>query len=157
MRRRQLLGAAPAALLARPALAQGWSPDRPIRILVPYTPGAINDLLARFIGEGMQVPFGQQGVVENRPGASGSLAIAAVANAPADGNMIVVANTANLTMNPFLFANAGYDPQKDIAPICVSVRLMNALGVRAGLVGVRTALNQIDLNPGTADNREEPR
>lgn len=128
--RRSLLLAAP-ALLAGTARAQTLSPDRPIRVLVPYTPGAINDLLARFIAEGMQAQFGHQGVVENRPGASGSLAIATVANAPPDGLLISVANTANLTMNPFLFANTGYDPTKDITPLCVVARVMNALVVRA--------------------------
>jgi tripartite-type tricarboxylate transporter receptor subunit TctC len=117
---------------ASPALAQpAWQPDRPIRIIVPYTPGAINDILARLVGERMGDVFGQIGVVENKPGASGSLGIATAAQAAPDGQTIAVANTANLCMNPFLFANTGYDPQKDITPICVSVRLMNALGVRA--------------------------
>src|SRR4051812_10881415 len=127
MHRRALL-AAP-ALLALPAQAQPWSPDRPIRILVPYTPGAINDTLARLIGEKMGDALGQLGVVENRPGASGSLAIAATAQAAPDGTTIVVANTANLAMNPFLFANTGYDSQKDLTPLAVCARVMNALVV----------------------------
>jgi tripartite-type tricarboxylate transporter receptor subunit TctC len=134
LRRRALLaaaGAAPAALLApaAPARAQAAWPDRPLRIVVPYTPGAFNDTLARLVGEGMQGQIGQPGVVENRPGASGSLGISAVVQST-DGHSIAVANTANLTMNPFLFANTGYDPQRDIAPLCVSARLMNALAVR---------------------------
>ncbi|MCO6414605.1 tripartite tricarboxylate transporter substrate binding protein [Siccirubricoccus sp. KC 17139] len=129
MHRRVLL-AAP-ALLALPAHAQPWSPDRPIRILVPYTPGAINDTLARLIGEKMGDALGQLGVVENRPGASGSLAIAATAQAAPDGTTMVVANTANLTMNPFLFANTGYDPQKDLTPLATCARVMNALVVPA--------------------------
>lgn len=149
MNRRHLLAALPGALLARPALAQGWTPDRPIRVLVPYTPGAINDLLARFIGEGMQAQLGQQGVVENRPGASGSLAIATVANAPPDGTMIVVANTANLTMNPFLFANTGYDPTKDLTPLGVVARVMNALVVRAdGPRDVQALIAEAKRRPG---------
>ncbi len=149
MQRRHLLAAAPAALLARPARAQGWQPERPIRVLVPYTPGAINDLLARFIAEGMQAQFGQQGLVENRPGASGSLAIAAVANAPPDGLLISVANTANLTMNPFLFANTGYDSTKDITPLAVVARVMNALVVRAdGPRDVQTLIAEAKRRPG---------
>ncbi len=119
-------------ILATPALAQGeWRPDKPIRVIVPYTPGAINDILARLVAEKMQEVLGQPGLVENRPGASGSLGIAAAAQAAPDGHTIAVCNTANLCMNPFLFANTGYDPQKDLSPICVSVRLMNALAVRA--------------------------
>jgi tripartite-type tricarboxylate transporter receptor subunit TctC len=127
--RRGLL-AAP-ALLVLPARAQSWSPDRPVRILIPYTPGAINDTLGRLIGERFQDNLGQPGLVENRPGASGSLALAATAQAAPDGSLIVVANTANLCMNPFLFANTGYDSRKDLAPIAVVARVMNALVVRA--------------------------
>lgn len=122
--RRALLAAA----LPTAALAQS---QPPIRILVPYTPGAINDILARLIGEKMQEATGQQGLVENRPGASGSLALAAVAQSPPDGNLIVVANTANLTMNPFLFANTGYDPQKDLTPLATVARVMNCMVVPA--------------------------
>jgi tripartite-type tricarboxylate transporter receptor subunit TctC len=128
--RRSVL-AAPMALAAAPALSQGTAwPAHPVRIIVPYTPGAFNDTLARLVGDKLQSALGQPGVVENRPGASGSLGVAAVAQAT-DGHTIAVANTANLTMNPFLFANTGYDPLRDLAPLCVSARLMNALAVRA--------------------------
>lgn len=127
---RRALLAAP-ALLTGPAWAQGWSPDKPVRILIPYTPGAINDTLGRLIGERLQDTLGQPGLVENRPGASGSLAIAATAQAAPDGHTLVVANTANLCMNPFLFSNTGYDPRKDLAPVAVVARVMNTLVVRA--------------------------
>ena len=131
--RRSLL-AAP-ALFALPARGQSrsqtWTPDRPVRILIPYTPGAINDSLGRLIGERFQDTLGQPGLVENRPGASGSLALAATAQAAPDGGTIVVANTANLCMNPFLFANTGYDSRKDLTPVAVVARVMNALVVRA--------------------------
>jgi len=127
--RRSLL-AAP-ALLALPARAQGWAPERPVRILIPYTPGAINDALGRLVGERFQDLLGQPGLVENRPGASGSLALAATAQAAPDGHTIVVANTANLCMNPFLFANTGYDSRKDLAPVAVVARVMNVLVVKA--------------------------
>jgi tripartite-type tricarboxylate transporter receptor subunit TctC len=131
IRRRRLVLAAPAILTAAPARSQGpaW-PAHPVRIIVPYTPGAFNDTLSRLVADKLQAAIGQPGVVENRPGASGSLGIAAVAQAT-DGHTIAVANTANLTMNPFLFANTGYDPQRDLTPLGVSARLMNALAVRA--------------------------
>jgi tripartite-type tricarboxylate transporter receptor subunit TctC len=148
--RRTLLAAAPAAgLLAEGrAQAQAW-PDRPLRIIVPYTPGAFNDTLARLVGEKMQEQIGQLGVVENRPGASGSLGIATTVQST-DGHTIAVANAANLTMNPFLFANTGYDPQKDIAPLCVSARLMNALAVRteSEIKSVADLLARARANPG---------
>ena len=151
--RRRILAAAPAAaalLPALPAAAQApvW-PDRPLRIIVPYTPGAFNDTLARLVGEGMQAQIGQVGVVENRPGASGSLGIATTAQAT-DGHTIAVANAANLTMNPFLFANTGYDPQRDLAPLCVCARLMNALAVRADsdITSVAQLIERARANPG---------
>jgi tripartite-type tricarboxylate transporter receptor subunit TctC len=148
--RRGLL-AAPALLALRApsgARAESW-PDRPVRILVPYTPGAINDTLARLVGERMGDAVGQLGVVENRPGASGSLAIAAVAQAT-DNYTIAVANTANLTMNPFLFANTGYDPTKDIAPLCVTTRLMNCLAVRSdsGIGSLAELIARAKAQPG---------
>lgn len=147
---RRVILAAPALLAPRPGLAQdpAW-PDRPLRIIVPYTPGAFNDTLARLVGEKMQAALGQPGVVENRPGASGSLGIAAAAQAT-DGHTIAVANTANLTMNPFLFANTGYDPQKDLAPLCVAARLMNALAVRAdsGIASLQDLVARAKANPG---------
>ncbi|CAA9235150.1 MAG: BUG/TctC family periplasmic protein [uncultured Craurococcus sp.] len=148
--RRGLL-AAPALLvplLAGKARAETW-PDRPVRILVPYTPGAINDTLARLVGERMMDAVGQLGVVENRPGASGSLAIAATAQA-GDNYTICVANTANLTMNPFLFANTGYDSTKDIAPLCVTTRLMNCLAVRtdSGIGSLRELIARAKAQPG---------
>ena len=144
--RRGLL-AAP-ALLAFGARAEAW-PDRPVRILVPYTPGAINDTLARLVGEKMGDAVGQLGVVENRPGASGSLAIAATAQA-VDNHTICIANTANLTMNPFLFANTGYDPTKDIAPLCVTTRLMNCLAVRSdgGINSLAELIARAKAQPG---------
>ena len=150
LHRRHVLTALPAAALLAPrsAAAQAW-PDRPLRIIVPYTPGAFNDTLSRLVGERMQEQIGQLGVVENRPGASGSLGISTVVQST-DGHTIAVANTANLTMNPFLFANTGYDPQKDIAPLCVSARLMNALAVRveSDITSVAQLIQRAKASPG---------
>ncbi|MBD0270989.1 MAG: tripartite tricarboxylate transporter substrate binding protein [Acetobacteraceae bacterium] len=144
--RRRLLLAAPALLLGRRAAAQAG----PVRIIVPYTPGAFNDTLARLVADGMQGALGQVGVVENRPGASGSIGIAAAAQAAPDGTAIAVANTANLTMNPFLFANTGYDTVRDLSPICVVARLMNALTVSAesGITGLPDLIARSKARPG---------
>jgi tripartite-type tricarboxylate transporter receptor subunit TctC len=132
--------------------AAGASAQSPgsVRIIVPYTPGAINDSLARMVAEGMQGALGQLGVVENRPGASGSLGLAAVAQSAPDGGTIGVVNTANLCMNPFLFANTGYDPQRDFAPLCVVARLMNALTVSAesGMRTLQDLLARSKSRPG---------
>jgi len=89
-------------------------------------------------------------VVENRPGASGSIAIAATAQAAPDGYTIAVANTANLAMNPFLFANTGYDTLRDLAPLCVSARLMNALAVPegSGITSLEQLIERAKAQPG---------
>ena len=146
-RRRAVLAAPAAALLPAPRASAQVGP---VRIIVPYTPGAFNDTLARLVGDGMQGALGQVGVVENRPGASGSIGIAATAQAAPDGTTIAVANTANLAMNPFLFANTGYDPQRDLAPLCVAARLMNALTVSAesGIGSLGDLLARSRARPG---------
>jgi len=146
---RRFVLALPATLAATPAFSQGRWPEHPVRIIVPYTPGAFNDTLSRLVGEKLQAELGQPGVVENRPGASGSLGIAATAQAT-DNHTIAVANTANLTMNPFLFANTGYDPQKDLAPLCICARLMNALAVRADsdITSLQQLIDKAKANPG---------
>ena len=146
--RRTLLAAPAAASCSRRGARSAQA--GPVRIIVPYTPGAFNDTLARLVGDGMQDALGQPGVVENRPGASGSIGIAAAAQAAPDGTTIAVANTANLTMNPFLFANTGYDPQRDLAPLCVVARLMNALAVSAesGIGSLQDLLARSRARPG---------
>lgn len=146
--RRSLL-AAPALLAASRARAQPAA-DRAIRIIVPYTPGAFNDTLARLVAERMQEALGQLGVVENRPGASGSIGIAATAQAAPDGTTLAVANTANLAMNPFLFANTGYDSLRDLAPLCLVARLMNVLAVPAesGITSLDQLLARARARPG---------
>lgn len=117
MRRRRALGAAAAAMAAAPiamnprdARAQtagpaGAFPDRPLKIVVPFPPGALTDNLGRAVAERFRVAFGQPVVVENRPGAGTMLAAAQVAKAPADGYTMMVATTTTLGIAPALFAN----------------------------------------------------
>jgi len=135
--RRALLGAA-AGLIAAPALAQGSWPDRAIRIVVPYPPGAFNDQLARLVAERFQDAFGHPGVVENRPGAGGSVGTAAVARSAPDGYMLLVVNAATMGMNPFIYANPGYDPVRDLTPLAVGARLANVLVANPAVLPVST-------------------
>jgi len=95
--RRALLPATAAALLARPALAQGSWPNQPIRLVVPFTPGGSNDNFARPVAEALQVSIGRPVVVENRPGAAGSIGAAFVAAAPADGHTLLLASSSFAT------------------------------------------------------------
>ena len=85
MQRRQIL-AGLAAMAASPALAQAqWSPDRPIRVIVPFAPGGSTDITARLVAEAISPRLGQPIVIENRPGAAGNIGSEAVARAAPDG------------------------------------------------------------------------
>jgi tripartite-type tricarboxylate transporter receptor subunit TctC len=99
-----------------PAVAQDF-PNRPITLIVPYAAGGGNDLMARTAAEKMSKALGQQIVIENRGGAGGSIATRQVAKAEADGYMLGLGGTGTLAIDPTLYANVGYDPRKDFAPI----------------------------------------
>jgi tripartite-type tricarboxylate transporter receptor subunit TctC len=105
------------AAIAGPAPAQQDYPNRPITLVVPYAAGGGNDVMARIVAEKMSKTLGQNVVVENRAGAGGSLATRQVARAAPDGYTLVLGGTGSLAVNPTLYANAGYDPRKDFAPV----------------------------------------
>ncbi|MFO1196199.1 MAG: tripartite tricarboxylate transporter substrate binding protein [Burkholderiaceae bacterium] len=119
MKRRTLLAGLALAPALRPALAQApaaW-PSKQIRIYVPFNAGSGSDTGARVYGEILGKMTGQPVVVENRPGASGQLAIQATKQAPADGHTILLASNSPLTVNPVVMKNLPYDPFKDIRPV----------------------------------------
>jgi tripartite-type tricarboxylate transporter receptor subunit TctC len=88
---------------ADPAAAQATFPDRPVHILVGYVPGGPNDIIARAIGDKLALLWGKSVVIDNVPGASGNIAGDRVAKAPADGYMLLLANMAQIVVNPSLF------------------------------------------------------
>jgi tripartite-type tricarboxylate transporter receptor subunit TctC len=92
-------------------------PSRPITLVVPYAAGGGNDAMARTVADKMSRTLGQQVVVENRAGAGGSIATRYVAKSAPDGYTLVIGGTGTLAVNPTLYANVGYDPRKDFAPI----------------------------------------
>src|SRR6185436_3913284 len=104
-----------AALDAGRADAQTY-PVKPIRVINPFSPGGSLDLVARSLAKSMSAELGQQVVVENRPGAGGSIGIEQVAKAPADGYTLLAVQS-SLTINPSLQRKVPYDPVKDFAPI----------------------------------------
>jgi tripartite-type tricarboxylate transporter receptor subunit TctC len=104
------------AILAAPAAAQDY-PSRPITLIVPYAAGGGNDLMARTAAEKMSKTLGQQIVIENRGGAGGSIATRQIAKAEPDGYTLGLGGTGTLAINPTLYANVGYDPRRDFAPI----------------------------------------
>ena len=104
------------ASLSGAALAQQY-PSGPITIVVPFTPGGSTDILGRLAAEVLQSHFRQSVVVENRTGGGGTVGTRQVAKAEPDGYTLMLAHTGTISINPSLYANAGYDPRKDFAPI----------------------------------------
>ncbi len=121
---RRLLAAALAMLgcaIVTPVSAQGGYPDRPVRIIVPFTPGGGNDVFARTVAQKMQERWGQPVIVENKPGAGGNIGAEFVAKSPADGYTLLVAQN-GLAMVPWLQKNLAYDPM-GFAPVLFAVTL----------------------------------
>nr|WP_314069956.1 tripartite tricarboxylate transporter substrate-binding protein [uncultured Roseococcus sp.] len=118
LRRRLLLGSLSAPLLAAPALAQGWQPSRPVRIIVPIAPGGATDLMARMIGERLSPVLGQPVVVENRPGAGGNIGAQAALQAEKDGLTWLFTAANVLTANTALYGSRmPFVPLRDFAPV----------------------------------------
>ena len=113
--RRHLLLSASGLALALPGLARaqgGPWPSRPVRILNPYAPGGASDIIVRPLTERLERAFGRPFVVENRPGAGGSVGTGAAAAERPDGYTLLVSNTGPLAVAPSLFPNLAYDPLK---------------------------------------------
>src|SRR5712671_1468904 len=111
-----LVVAAAVALTALPASAQTY-PSKPIKIMVSTSAGGATDIMARILGHHITIRTGQPHVIDNRAGASGNLAMEAVARAAPDGYTLGFANTGNITINPYLFKSMTFDPLTDLVPI----------------------------------------
>ena len=152
VRRRWLAGALAAAALALlPGLAsaQGY-PARPIRLVVPFPPGGSTDILARALGQKLSESWGQQVIVDNRPGAGGSIGAEAVAKAAPDGYTLLMAHIGTLAVNPALYPKLGYDAAKDFAPVSMVAIVPNVLVVHPS-VPAKNVLELIEYarrNPG---------
>jgi tripartite-type tricarboxylate transporter receptor subunit TctC len=115
-----------ALLASAPAFSQSF-PSRPVRFVVPFSPGGSVDTLARTFSPKLADALGQQIVVDNRPGGNGDIGMLIVARAPADGHTIVLGYIANLAIAPSLQAKMPYDPVKDFAPITQPASSPNVL------------------------------
>jgi tripartite-type tricarboxylate transporter receptor subunit TctC len=98
------------------ARAQGW-PTRTVTIVVPFPPGGGVDVIARIAAERLSAGMKATFVVENRPGGGGTVGTRAIAKAAPDGYTLMLAHTGTISINPSLYANAGYDPRKDFTAI----------------------------------------
>ena len=113
-----VLLAVAAAVMAgtAPLRAQDY-PTRPVRILVPYAPGGISDIAARIVGAKLSEAWGQQVVVENRPGGNGFIAMELTARSNPDGYTLVMCTVGDVAINPALFKQMPYSVERDFAPI----------------------------------------
>ena len=127
---KHLAAALGALAVSLPAAAQQY-PTKPVTVVVPFTPGGSSDITARTISAKLQEALGQSFVIDNKPGANGSLGGKFVANAPADGYTLFVGSIGVFSINPVLYKNLGYDPIKDYDLLSVAVRTPNALVTRA--------------------------
>ena len=122
------------ALLLAPALAAAQPyPSRPITIVVPAAPGGVTDLLGRALAKRLTQAFGQQTIVENKPGANNQIAAEFVARAAPDGYTLFIGPETTFVVNPFLYARLPYDPVKDFTPISGLVSIHHALIVNPAL------------------------
>ena len=130
MHRRTLLQAslAGAATLAVPTFAQTW-PARPIKLVVPFTPGSSPDYVARLIADPLGQALGQTVVIDNRPGAGGNIGTGTVARADADGYTLLFTIQGPLVTAPLLTRGLNYDPVRDLAPVTLVATSPNVLVV----------------------------
>ncbi|QYY28457.1 tripartite tricarboxylate transporter substrate binding protein [Cupriavidus pinatubonensis] len=122
MDRRQLLAwaAGTAVAMTLPGIVQAQTfPSKPVRLVVPQAGGTGNDVLARALAEKLAQAWKQPVVVENKPGANGTLAIGYVLGQPADGHTLFFAGVSNLAFNPFLYPKLPYNPTRDLTGVAM--------------------------------------
>ena len=142
-----LCGAALAAPLAAHAASY---PDRPVKWVVPFPPGGAMDSIARTLGEAMGRELGTSFIVENRAGAGGNIGAATVARSAPDGYTIMIAAN-GMAVNPALYRDMNYDPQKDFAPISLLAVVPNVLVAnpdRTTAKSVQDVISQAKAKPG---------
>lgn len=153
-RRTMLLGGAAAVLGApRAAFAQDRFPIKPIRMVVGYSPGGGNDLIARIVATALQSKLAQPVVVDNKPGAHSIVAAEIVARAPPDGYTLLVAPSGTLTINPAVYAKLPYDPVKDFAPISLLAEfpLLLVVGAEQPIKSLRELIDYGRAHPDLAN------
>jgi len=118
-----------AVAIAVPVSAQEF-PSRPVKIVVPQTPGGASDALARIVGQKLSEKWQQPVVVENRPGAGGNLGMEFVAQAPADGYTLLMSYVGSHAINAALYKKLPFDPERDFAPVATLATLPFVLVAR---------------------------
>ncbi|KAF1049402.1 Bug family tripartite tricarboxylate transporter substrate binding protein [Xylophilus sp.] len=138
MHRRLVLAAGSAlGLFATAVQASDWPAAKPITWVVPFAPGGSTDVVARAVGQKLSVSLKQAVVIDNRPGAGGTIGVQAVARAPADGYTLIGGTISTHAINAALYRKLPYDPVKDFEPVTLIAYVPNVLMVNSAL-GVNT-------------------
>ncbi len=140
--------AAAAVLAATTAQADTW-PEKPVHIIVAFTPGSATDVIARSVANELSARLGQPVIIENRPGAGGTIAAAQVAKAPSDGYTLLV-NSSGHTVNPWIYEKLPFDTARDLMGVTVLARQPNVLVVSPdrGWKTVDDLVKQAKAQPG---------
>lgn len=112
--------------------SQGY-PDRPVRLIAPFSAGGTTDIVARVVAKGLGETFGQQVIVDNRPGAGGIIGTELAKNAKPDGYTLLLGHIGIFAMNPALYMKLPYDPVKDFEPVSLLVSVPNGLVVHPSM------------------------
>lgn len=149
MQRRLLSAVLFLALVPSTVLAQTWA-DKPITMLITFPPGGPNDAVARAVGENLGKALGTSVVPTNRAGAGGTIAVTAAAHARPDGQTLLFATGANLTITPYFYKSFSFDAVKDLAPVIQIASSPMVLAVRSdlGVSSVRELVALLKRQPG---------
>ncbi|HTE15264.1 MAG TPA: tripartite tricarboxylate transporter substrate binding protein [Burkholderiales bacterium] len=113
-----------------PAMSSAQTyPTRAVRVIVPFAPGGASDLLPRMLGQKLSEAWGQQIIIDNRPGAAGNIGMELGAKAPADGYTLLSAPNGNLVVNPHMYSKLPYDVFRDLAPVTLIAAVQNVFVV----------------------------
>ena len=149
MKRISVLIGVLSVLFATTAGAQPY-PNKPVRIVAPFPPGGVADVLARALQPGLQEALGQQVIIDNKPGAGGNIGAEIVAKADPDGYTLLLASAGILTINEFLYSKMPFDPAKAFAPITIVGDMPNIVVVnpKTGLKTLKELIDKAKAEPG---------
>jgi tripartite-type tricarboxylate transporter receptor subunit TctC len=148
MKRTTMLAVALAALAVQPVMAQEW-PAKPVKIMIGFGVGGGTDVATRIVAEGLAEVLGQQFIVENRPGAGGTIASGIVARSPADGYTAVALSMGH-AVSAVMVKTVPYDPVKDFAPIGIFTNsaIVVAVGKNSPATDLKSLVAHINKEPG---------
>ena len=149
-RRRTGLALLASLLLAAPAWAQPAWPAKPIRLVVNFAPGGAADVIARALGPQLSQALQQPVIIDNKPGAGGNLGSGEVAKSPNDGYTLLMSSGGAITINPLIYGNMGFNPEKDLVSVAAVSRVLVFLEANPSLpvTNVQEFIAYARANPG---------